>query len=164
VTLAAHLPDAAVWAIDVSEEALAMARENAARAGVEARITWLGGDLLSPLLAHAIQVDLIAANLPYIPSADLDGLAVARFEPRSALDGGPDGLDLMRRLLAQAPGALAPGGLALLEIQSGQGARVSELARAAFPGAEVCVLADYAGHDRVVWISTRVMHVTRNND
>ncbi len=164
VTLAAHLPDAAVWAIDVSEEALAVARENAARAGVEARITWLGGDLLSPLLAHAIQVDLIAANLPYIPSADLDGLAVARFEPRSALNGGPDGLDLMRRLLAQAPETLAPGGLALLEIQSGQGARVSELAKAAFPGAEVRVLADYAGHDRVVWISTRVMHVTRNND
>jgi len=164
VTLAARLPDAAVWAIDASEDALAVARHNAARAGVAARITWFRGDLLSPLLANASQVDLIAANLPYIPSADLDGLAVARFEPRAALDGGPDGLDLIRRLLAQAPGVLAPGGLALLEIQSGQGKRVAELAGAAFEGAEVRVLADYAGYDRVVWISTRVMHVASDYD
>lgn len=160
VTLAAHLPGAAVWAIDRSEEALAVARENAARAGVEKRITFVRGDLLSPLLAAALRVNLIAANLPYIPSADLDGLAVARFEPRAALDGGPDGLDLIRRLLDQAPAALTPGGLVLLEIQSGQGVRVAELAGTAFPGAEVRVLADYAGHDRVVWIQTGETDVT----
>lgn len=160
VTLAAHLPGAAVWAIDRSEEALAVARENAARAGVEERITFIRGDLLSPLLAEALRVDLIAANLPYIPSADLDNLAVARFEPRAALDGGPDGLDLIRRLLDQAPAALRPGGLVLLEIQSGQGMRVAELGGAAFPGAEVRILADYAGHDRVVWIQTGETGVT----
>lgn len=148
VTLAAHLPDARVWAVDLSPDALAVARENAARANV--RVQFLQGDLLAPLLAAGETVDLVVANLPYIPSGDLEALPVARWEPRLALDGGADGLDLIRRLLAQLPTVLA--GLALLEIGAGQGARVSALAETALPGARVRVLPDYAGHDRVVWI------------
>lgn len=148
VTLAAHLPGASVWAVDQSPETLDVARQNAARYDVP--VTFVQGDLLEPLAGESM--DLIAANLPYIATDELAGLAVARYEPRLALDGGPDGLALIRRLLAQAPGVLAPAGLALLEIGAGQGAAVCALAESAFPGARVRLLADYAGLDRVVCI------------
>lgn len=150
VTLAAHLPDASLHAIDCSPAALEVARRNADRAGVAGRIAFHQGDLLRPLLEAGERMDLIAANLPYIPSADLDTLDVARYEPRLALDGGPDGLDAIRRLLEQATDALAASGLALLEIGAGQGARAAALAENAFPGAAIAVLADYAGHDRLL--------------
>lgn len=150
VTLAAHWPGAALWAVDISPEALAVARENAARAGV--RVQWVQGDLLAPLVSAGQTVDLVAANLPYIPSGDLESLPVARWEPRLALDGGVDGLDLIRRLLVQLPAVLAAPGLALLEIGAGQGARVASLVDSALPGARVRVLPDYAGLDRLVWI------------
>lgn len=152
VTLAVYLPDARLHAIDRSPAALEVARQNAGRAGVAGRITFHQGDLLRPLLDAGERVDLIAANLPYIPSADLDALDVARHEPRLALDGGPDGLDAIRRLLAQMPDALAAPGLALLEIGAGQGAAVRALAERALPGAAIAVLADYAGHDRLLRI------------
>lgn len=152
VTLAAHLPDARVHAVDCSPEALAVARENADRAGVAGRIVFYEGDLLGPLLEAGVMLDLIAANLPYIPTDDLAALEVARHEPRLALDGGPDGLDAIRRLLAQAPRALAASGLALLEIGAGQGERAAALAARAFPDAAIVVLPDYAGHDRVLRI------------
>ncbi len=151
VTLAAHLPDAQVWAADVSPEALAVARQNAARYNLLDRIVFAPGDLLEPLRESG-PFDLIAANLPYIPCAELDTLAVARHEPRLALDGGADGLDLIRRLLAEVPGVLAAHGLLLLEIGAGQGAQVAGLTRETFPGAQVRVIPDYAGHERVVRI------------
>ena len=150
VTLAAHLPDAHVWAVDVSAAALAVARENAARQGVADRVTCVQGDLLAPAVAAQRRADLIAANLPYIARPDLDALAVSHWEPRLALDGGPDGLDLIRRLLADVPRVLAPDGLLLLEIGAEQGAAVCALAQQALPGAVVRTAADYAGLDRVV--------------
>jgi len=150
VTLAANLPDARVWAVDVSAAALDVARLNAERYGVIERITFVQGDLLQPLIVAGAQADAIAANLPYIARDELGTLAVARYEPRLALDGGADGLDLIRRLLEQAPRVLAHPGLLLMEIGAGQGARVCALAEATFPGARVRLLHDYAGHDRVV--------------
>lgn len=150
VALAEHLPEAHVWALDISAAALDVARQNAARYGMLERIEFVLGDLLVPLLSRGQQADLIAANLPYIKSDELDTLAVARHEPRLALDGGLDGLDLIRRLLDQAPGVLGAGGLLLLEIGAGQGERVRALAEAAFPGAQVQIRPDYAGHERVV--------------
>jgi release factor glutamine methyltransferase len=150
VALARHLPEAHVWALDISAAALDVARQNAARYGMLERIEFVSGDLLVPLLSRGQQADLIAANLPYINSDELDTLAVARHEPRLALDGGPDGLDLIRRLLDQAPGVLAAGGLLLLEIGAEQGKRVRALAKAVFPGAQVQITPDYAGHERVV--------------
>jgi release factor glutamine methyltransferase len=150
VTLAAHLPGAQVWAVDVSAEALHTAQNNARRHGVFERIAFKAGDLLEPLAAARQRADLIAANLPYIPSDELDGLAVVRHEPRGALDGGPDGLASIRRLLSQAPGVLASPGLLLLEIAADQGAPVKALAQGAFPGAQIAILPDYAGHDRIV--------------
>lgn len=150
VTLAALRPSGAVYAVDISPDALAVARRNAAKQG--AAVTFFEGDLLRPLVERQISIDLLMANLPYIATADLPVLAVSRHEPLVALDGGPDGLDLVRHLLRDAPALLNPGGLALLEIGSGQGERAAALARAAFPAAAVSVLRDYGGHERIVTI------------
>ena len=155
ITLAAHLSDAQVWAIDISPDALNVARHNAARYSLQDRITFIQGDLLAPLLEQHQPADLIAANLPYIASEELTTLAVAQYEPHLALDGGPDGLELIRRLLNQAPGVLVPGGMILLEIGAGQGEQVRRMAETAFPGASIRVLNDYAGFDRVVAVETR---------
>ncbi|MCC7209965.1 MAG: peptide chain release factor N(5)-glutamine methyltransferase [Anaerolineae bacterium] len=144
VTLAAHLPGSLVVATDVSAQAALIAGENGADLP---NLHVVQADLLAPL---AGPFDLIAANMPYIASAELDILDVARFEPLVALDGGPDGLVLIRRLLEQAPAKLAAPGLLLLEIGADQGAAVRDLAAAAFPGATVDVLKDYGRLDRVV--------------
>ncbi len=155
ITLAAEIPGLRLAALDISGEALAVARENAARHGVDRRLDFLLGDLLESLEGP---FDLVCANLPYIPSATLDGLAVFGKEPTLALDGGPDGLALVKRLLAQlAPGGknagrLAPGGMALLEIEATTGAAALALARQTFPGAGCSLLTDLAGHDRVLRI------------
>lgn len=146
VTLAAHLPESQVFAADISAQAALIARENGA--GLP-NVHVVQADLLAPL---AGPFDLIAANMPYIASAELDILDVARFEPLVALDGGPDGLAVIRSLLEQAPAKLATPGLMLLEIGADQGAAVCELAAAAFPGAAVEALKDYGRLDRVVRI------------
>jgi release factor glutamine methyltransferase len=155
VTLAAHLPGADVWAVDVSAAAVEIARQNAARGGVAGRVRLVRGDLLVPLIDVGAQVDLIAANLPYIPSAEVDHLPVARHEPRLALDGGPDGLVLIAALLADAPRNLAPGGTMLLEMQYDQGPAIHLLAERILPGARISVLTDLAGLPRLVRIERR---------
>jgi release factor glutamine methyltransferase len=149
VTLAALCPAAEVHAVDISPAALDVARRNAALHA--APVVFHQGDLLAPLLTAGVSVDLLVANLPYIASDELPALAVSRFEPALALDGGPDGLGLLRRLLAQAPAALNPGALALLEIGAGQGAAALALVQAALRPADAGVTRDYAGLDRVVW-------------
>ena len=167
VSLAVHLPEALVMAVDISPEALALARLNAERHHVQRRVTCLHSDLLSAWLPPADPFatrlpvvrppafDLIVANLPYIDSGELRGLPVARHEPWPALDGGPGGLQLIERLLAQAPRFLAPGGQLLLEIGATQGRAAAALAQAAFPQAQVLVHPDLAGLDRVVAVRTR---------
>ena len=151
VALAVHLPGARVWATEVSEGALALARESAGRRAVGERITFLQGDLLTPL-TH--QVDVIVSNPPYIAGEEIDSLPpeIARYEPRAALDGGADGLAVIRRLLTQAPAHLKPGGAVLLEIGAGQGSEVARLAQAALPAATVVVQNDLAGLERYVTI------------
>jgi release factor glutamine methyltransferase len=148
VTFAALRPDARVYATDLSPEALAVAQRNATHH--HAAVTFYQGDLLTPLLAHGHTVDVLMANLPYIDSAVVPTLEVSRHEPHLALDGGEDGLDLVRRLLAQAPAVLRPQALILLEIGYDQGERARVLAQAAFPSASVAVIPDLAGHDRIV--------------
>ena len=149
VALATHLPQARVYAIDVSPAALDLARENAAAHSLTDRITFLHGDLLAPL---PVPVDLVVANLPYVTAAELAELPpdIAAFEPGEALDGGPDGLDHIRRLLAAAPDHLRPGGAVLLEIGWQQGQAVAALAREHFPVARVTLHQDYGGRNRVV--------------
>jgi release factor glutamine methyltransferase len=144
VTLAAHLPESRVIATDVSHAALVVARENATAL---TNIHFVQADLLTPLRGP---LDIIGANLPYIPTDEVDVLEVARFEPHVALDGGVGGLAVIRRLLQQTPTRLASPGLLLIEMGLDQGATVVALAKEALPGASVSILKDYAGLDRVV--------------
>ena len=153
VSLAVRLPCVRFLATDVSTAALAVARENVRRHGVAGRVRLLSGHLLQPLPGP---VDLIVANLPYIRSARLDSLQpeVRDYEPRGALDGGPDGTDLLRPLLRQAGAYLQPGGAVMLEIDEEQGAAMAEAARSAFPMAASRVQRDLSGRDRVLVVQT----------
>ena len=147
ITLAKVRAGAAVFAGDVSPGALEVARANAERLG--AAITFVEGDLGAPLVAHA-PFTLIVANLPYIPTAEIASLpADVRSEPALALDGGADGLDLVRRLVADAPALLAPGGVLALEIGDGQAAPTRALLEAA-GFTDVQTRKDLAGIERVV--------------
>jgi len=152
VLLAQGLPQADILAIDVSQAALAVARRNVQRhrAG---RIRIQQGTLLESV---DNPVDLIVANLPYISDPEWTALddGVKWYEPVAALRGGPDGLDLIRRLLQQAVPLLRPGGAIFLEIGWRQGDAARELAQTFFPAARIVVRADYAGHDRLVIIDT----------
>jgi release factor glutamine methyltransferase len=149
ITLAYRIPDLHVLAVDRSQQALDVARKNATAHGVSGRIGFFQGSLLSAVQGP---LDLVCANLPYIPSVSLAQLPVARHEPRMALDGGADGLDLIRDLLKDAPRWLARGGLLLLEIQFDQGLQVGQLAQLYLPGAQVRVHHDLAGLPRTVAI------------
>jgi len=147
ITLAKVRGAAAVFAGDVSAGALEVARANAERLG--AAVTFVEGDLGAPLAAHA-PFTLIVANLPYIPTGELAALSAdVRTEPAVALDGGVDGLDLVRRLVAEAPGLLAPGGVLALEIGAGQAEATRALLQAA-AFTDVQTRRDLAGIERVV--------------
>ena len=146
VTFARQRPAATVYATDISAEALAIARKNAQRNGVEP--LFFAGDLAEPLIERGIQVDVLLANLPYIASDELANLAVSRCEPRLALDGGTDGLDLIRRLLSQIPALCRAGAHVLLEIGADQAEAVTRLVRERF-GVQCDILPDYAGFDRI---------------
>ena len=154
VTIAAHAPGAAVYAIDISEQALNVARENSSALDLE--IEFLQGDLLAPLLDCNIRVDCVLANLPYIRSDELATLAVARHEPRLALDGGADGLALIKRLLAQCPPVCTEDAHILLEIGADQGEAVMALVRETLGPGEAQLIQDLAGHDRIVHFMRRV--------
>jgi release factor glutamine methyltransferase len=150
IALAAQLPGALIYATDISEAALEVARRNAARHHVAQRVRFAEGDLLDPI---GEPVDLIVSNPPYTILAQIS-VGVRRHEPHLALDGGRDGLAVYRRLLAQAPEKLRPGGAILLEIGATQGAAVVECVRMHFPLAQIDVYRDLAGLDRVVAIET----------
>jgi release factor glutamine methyltransferase len=147
IALGKQLAGAALYAVDVSGDALAVAGANAAHHGLA--VTFLQGDLGAPLAPFA-PFDLIAANLPYIATGDLAGLAPeVRAEPRLALDGGPDGLALVRRLVQQAPALLSSGGALALEIGAGQAPATAALLRdAGF--VDVRTRRDLGAVDRVV--------------
>ncbi len=137
-----------VFAVDVSPGALAVARHNADRHHVSDRISWLEGDLLAPL---PVPVDLIVANLPYVTTdpAEVDP-NVARYEPQVALFAGGDGLALIRRFVASAPGKLRPGGTLVMEFGYQQRAAIADLLADRLPAARVTFGVDYAGWDRFV--------------
>lgn len=149
-TLAAEVPSATVDATDCSAAALAVARPNARTIGVDSRCRFHLGDLADPVAG--LQYDAILANLPYVATADIpaapDPLA---FEPRIALDGGPDGLRVYARLLPQLPGLLAPGGLALFEAAPHQIGALVALCEAV-SNATVTVGRDLGGLQRFVII------------
>ncbi len=144
------LPESSILAVDSSADALGLAKENAVGHAVAEAVAFAEADLLP---AGEEPFDLILANLPYIPSGDIAGLPVAAsFEPRLALDGGPDGLTLIRRLLAALPSGLAPEGTALLEIGFDQGPAVEALV-AGLDGEWACrVQDDLSGKPRLAHV------------
>ncbi|AKF82660.1 modification methylase HemK [Myxococcus fulvus 124B02] len=131
ISLAAERPLLAVTATDLSPDACALARENAEALKVSERVTVLQGDLFSPLPAGVL-FHVVVSNPPYIESGEIAGLsAEVRREPRLALDGGPDGLVALKRVVSEARKWLEPGGLLALEMGETQGPAVLELLRAA---------------------------------
>jgi release factor glutamine methyltransferase len=131
LSIAKQQPTVKITATDVSAAALAIARQNAAKFGLAERIRFLEGDLFEPIGTESF--DVIASNPPYVSEGEFATLAkeVKDFEPRLALEAGPDGLAVYRRLIAEAPAHLAPGGHLLLEIGSTQESAVRELLDAA---------------------------------
>jgi release factor glutamine methyltransferase len=150
ITLAKHLPGAHITAIDVSPEALDIARANAQTHQVSPRITFLLGDLLAPLPTQE-PFDLIVSNPPYIAQSEWAALppSVAKFEPRSALDGGPDGLLYIHRLITDSPQRLRPGSYLLLEIGAAQFKSAQELLEKQGCYQAITILPDHAGLPRV---------------
>lgn len=149
LTLAAERPAARIIGVDIHAEALALARENEVALGLAGRVEWRQADLLDGQPAGSL--DAVVSNPPYIASAVISTLAeeVRVHEPWSALDGGPDGLDLIRRLMAQAKLALRPGGKVWMEIGDEQGDAVRELLiRSGWIGVEL--RRDLAGQNRMV--------------
>jgi release factor glutamine methyltransferase len=155
--LAVRRPDWRVWAVERARGAAAWARENVRRLGLDGRVRVLEGDLWAPLAGHVRPgaVDLVVANPPYLAAPLLPALPaeVREWEPRDALDGGADGLDVIRRLLREGPAWLRPGGAMLVEIGEEHGPTVTALAGADPRYAAARVDRDFRGQDRIleVW-------------
>ncbi len=144
-----YLSDLRFRATDVSADALRLAVENAVAHGVADSVEFATVDLVDPTLGLE-PADLLVANLPYVPTAELPRLPVAaHFEPQLALDGGPDGMAVIRRLVGQLPGALVPTGTALMEIGSDQVELVRNATDKDLPGWSVQFHADLGGQPRV---------------
>jgi release factor glutamine methyltransferase len=149
ITLTDRFPDLQMVAVDISQPALEIAEKNAIYNHLEGRIEWLKNDLLSDL---SKKVDLIVANLPYIPTDTLKSLDVSRYEPRLALDGGAEGLDLINKMLDQSTEIIRAKGLILLEIEATQEKQATESARKRYPAAKIDCLFDYANFPRIIKI------------
>jgi release factor glutamine methyltransferase len=145
--------------LDASAAALAVARANALVLGLEERADFVLGDWAAALDATRVEgpFDLVLANPPYVPSAEIERLApeVRDFEPRLALDGGPDGLDAYRRIAPALPRLLAPDGVGVLEVGAGQGRAVAALIAESLPQAAIRIDPDLAGRDRAVVIGAK---------
>ena len=153
IALARELPEARLIATDVSRRALRVARRNAETHGVAERIRFYRGDLWRALegVVPAGTLDAVVANPPYIPSAAIPALMPeVQWEPRVALDGGPDGLAVHRQIIGGAPRFVRAGGLVLLEIGADQGPGVAALFEASGAFEAPAIVSDLAGHDRVV--------------
>ena len=150
VALAVHLPQAVVYATDISTHALKIAGLNSQDHHVEDRVALFEGDLLAPVIG---QVDMVVSNPPYVPRADISHLTrEVRSEPLIALDGGEDGLDVVRSLIPQAISKLhRPGGL-IMEMSPEQGEEVCALARSLAPESSFALHKDLAGRQRAVLV------------
>ncbi len=156
ISVAKRAPLARLYATDRSPQALELAQANARRHGLGEQITFLCGDLFEPLMTFGLegQVDLILSNPPYVPTSLIQGLQpeVSLYEPREALDGGPDGLETIRRLLIQAPLYLSSRGRLLLEIGDQQAAPLTRWLQDHNPDACVEFRQDLGGIKRVASI------------
>lgn len=146
VTFAKHMPQSHVYAVDVSESALQVATSNALKN--EVNVQFMLGNLAQPLIDRHLKVDCLMANLPYIGHDDMLTLAVSQYEPTLALDGGDDGLDLIRELLQQVPEVCQSGAFVWLEIGADQGDALKQLVHDRL-GVLCDIIQDYAGLDRI---------------
>jgi len=153
ISLAKQIPDLWVLATDISCPALGVARANAQQHRVADRVRFVQGNLLGCLARRPV-FDLVCANLPYIPTQTLETLEIYGREPTLAVDGGPDGLSVIRNLLDEVPRLLAPGGLLILEIDTTQGESGLKLMQEHFPCSEISLIPDWAGHARLLRIQT----------
>jgi release factor glutamine methyltransferase len=141
-------------ASDISAEALELASENLAAHGLGGLVTLACGDLLEPMVVPGARVDLLVANLPYLTSSEVEaGTGSLAWEPHRALDGGADGLDLVRRLIEALPHRLAHDGVALVEIGQGQAHAVRDEIDSLPIRTAVTTLPDLAGIERVVRVA-----------
>jgi len=157
ISLATHIPNANILATDISVQALEVAKSNAEKHHVIDSIKFIECDLLpdqSHTKNHKSEIDLLCANLPYIPTQTLHQLPVFNREPTLALDGGPDGFELIRKLLEIAPAWLAPHAVLLLEIEATLGQPAIQLAKEKFPDAMIDLHQDLTGRDRLIQIQT----------
>ena len=140
--------EVSIVAVDISPDALDLARENAVGHGVGDRVTFGAADLLPPG-SDARPWDVVAANLPYVRSGAMASLPTpTTFEPAAALDGGPDGLTVIGRLLDSLPSGLSPDGTAFIEIGADQGEAIVALVAERLPGWSSSVETDLAGLPR----------------
>ena len=157
IALSKALLTAKVYAVDLSEDALSLARQNAVRHGVDDRVILLQGNLFGPLerLELAGKLTAVVSNPPYIADEDFAGLPqeVGRYEPRLALAGGPDGLAIHRRIIHDALSYLSSGGILAVETGQGQAERVSRLARRQGGYRHISVIPDAAHIERVVCLT-----------
>lgn len=150
VSIAMHMPDAQILATDISPAALQIAKHNAEKFHVQHQIDFVECDLLPTSNVERSTFDLLCANLPYIPTKTLHQLPIYGKEPTLALDGGADGLDLIRRLFKLAPDWLAPRGMMLLEIEATLGIQALSLAYDSFSDVTIHLHQDLAGNDRLL--------------
>jgi release factor glutamine methyltransferase len=153
VSVAVHMPESNVLATDLSAPALAIARANAAAHGVGERVTFIEGDLYDALgAAGALPADFLLANPPYVAEAEWETLQpeIRNYEPREALVAGPEGTEIIERIVRGAPAYLVPGGTLLVEIGAGQGPAVQNMAAGVCGLVDVEIRKDYAGHDRML--------------
>lgn len=152
ITAAVKCPRWKVKGVDISEAALEVARSNAIRNGVAERVAFLRGDLLEPLVREKLAVDILVSNPPYIPSGDIEGLQteVRDHEPHLALDGGADGLDFYRRIIASLSELPALPRLVGFEVGLGQARDVADMLRGSGSWARIDIIPDLAGIERHV--------------
>jgi release factor glutamine methyltransferase len=155
VTLALEWPGAQVVAVDLSPDALSMAKKNAERLGAASQIQFVQGDLVTPILERGLRPDIVVSNPPYIPTKDCEKLdvEVRDHEPRLALDGGEDGMHPYRVICRELPKLWPKSGPAFVAFEVGihQDRAVENMIRAVLPCGETGIVADWQGIGRVIW-------------